>query len=205
MSEAEYQGAEEYAIYQAETGRLLSSGRSFAPETLLLPGQLLIKKIAPGALGDYYVENGELVKKSDQPSDHHTFDYAAKAWIDPRTLDDLRTAAHAAIERWRDDQEHAGMKFWHAGRRWDGGLVVRQRLQPVLGLAALPDGFFWTDADNSDVPISMPALQSLSAAHEQALVLRGFDIHARQRAMKAEIADMDRAALLAFAPGWPPA
>lgn len=205
MSEAEYQGAEEYAIYQAETGRLLSSGRSFAPETLLLPGQLLIKKIAPGALGDYYVENGELVKKSDQPSDRHTFDYAAKAWIDPRTLDDLRTAAHAAIERWRDDQEHAGMKFWHARRRWDGGLVVRQRLQPVLGLAALPDGFFWTDADNSDVPISMPALQSLSAAHEQALVLRGFEIHARQRAMKAEIADMDRAELLAFAPGWPPA
>lgn len=205
MSEAEYQGAEEYAIYQAETGRLLSSGRSFAPETLLLPGQLLIKKIAPGALGDYYVENGELVKKSDQPSDHHTFDYAAKAWIDPRTLDDLRTAAHAAIERWRDDQERAATKFWHAGRRWDGGLVVRQRLQPVLGLDALPDGFFWTDADNTDVPINMTALQSLSAAHEQALVLRGFEIHARQRAMKAEIEAMDRAALLAFAPGWPPA
>ncbi len=87
MSEAEYQGAEEYAIYQAETGRLLSSGRSFAPETLLLPGQLLIKKIAPGALGDYYVENGELVKKSDQPSAHHIFDYTTKQWIDPRTAE----------------------------------------------------------------------------------------------------------------------
>lgn len=153
----------------------------------------------------YDAASGALIAMPPPPSARHVFDYRDKKWIDPRTLDDLRTAAHAAIERWRDDQEHAGMKFWHAGRRWDGGLVVRQRLQPVLGLAALPDGFFWTDADNSDVPISMPALQSLSAAHEQALVLRGFEIHARQRAMKAEIADMDRAELLAFAPGWPPA
>lgn len=115
----------------------------------------------------------------------------------------LRTTAHAAIERWRDTQESAGMFFEHAGRRWDGGLIVRQRLQPVLLLPALPPGFFWTDAGNADVPMDMPALQALAAAHEQALVIRGFEIHARQRAMKNALDAMTRDELLAFAPGWP--
>lgn len=115
----------------------------------------------------------------------------------------LRTTAHTAIERWRDTQESEGMFFEHAGRRWDGGLIVRQRLQPVLLLPALPPGFFWTDAGNADVPMDMPALQALAAAHEQALVIRGFEIHARQRAMKNALDAMTRDELLAFAPGWP--
>ena len=189
-----------YAMVDAH-GRVHMHGMTL--ETPVIDGLIAVDSRPPD-LGHYW-EAGVWVPMPTQPSPDHVFDYATKQWEDPRTLDDLRATAHAAIERWRDQQENAGFTFTHAGHEWDGGLVVRQRLQPVLGLAALPDGFFWTDADNSDVPISMPALQSLSAAHEQALVLRGFEIHARRRAMKAKIEAMDRAALLAFAPGWPPA
>lgn len=58
----------------------------------------------------------------------------------------------------------------HDGRAWDGGLIVRQRLQPVVSLPALPSGFFWTDHDNNDVPVTLSELRDLSDAHEVALV-----------------------------------
>ena len=109
-------------------------------------------------------------------------------------------AAHARIESWRDAQERAPIVFEHAGHTWDGGLQTRQRLQPVVALAALPDGFFWTDASNKDVPVSLAELQALNAAHETAIVLRGLEIHTLQRAMKYALESMDTADLQAFDP-----
>lgn len=109
-------------------------------------------------------------------------------------------AAHARIESWRDAQERAPILFEHAGHTWDGGLATRQRLQPVVALAALPDGFFWTDADNNDVPVSLAELHALNAAHETAIVLRGFEIHAVQRAMKSSLESLDLTELQAFDP-----
>lgn len=150
----------------------------------------------------HYVQDGVCYELPASPGQHYVFDFETLAWIDPRALDTLRATAHAAIERWRDTQESAGLLFDHAGREWDGGLIVRQRLQPVLTLPALPPGFFWTDAANEDVPVDMLALQSLAAAHEQALVIRGFEIHARQRAMKNALETMTREQLLAFTPDW---
>ncbi len=113
---------------------------------------------------------------------------------------DAQAAAHARIEAWRDAQERAPIVFEHAGRAWDGGLQTRQRLQPVVALEALPDGFFWTDADNKDVPVSLADLRALNAAHETAIVLRGFEIHAAQRAMKTALETLELAQLQAFDP-----
>ena len=116
----------------------------------------------------------------------------------------LRDTARAAVNAWRDVQEAATIVFAHAGRRWDGGLAVRTRLMPMLSLPVLPEGFFWTDADDNDVPVDAAALAALGAAHEAAIVTQGFVIHVRQRAMKAEIDALgDAAALLVYAPGWP--
>ena len=111
-----------------------------------------------------------------------------------------QAAAHARIEAWRDAQERAPLVFEHAGHAWDGGLATRQRLQPVVALDALPDGFFWTDANNTDVPVSLAELQALNAAHETAIVLRGFEIHAAQRAMKSALESMGMTDLQAFDP-----
>ena len=108
--------------------------------------------------------------------------------------------AHARIESWRDAQERAPIVFEHAGHAWDGGLQARQRLQPVVALEALPDDFFWTDADNNDVPVSLADLRALNAAHEAAIVLRGFEIHAAQRAMKSALETLELAQLQAFDP-----
>ena len=119
------------------------------------------------------------------------------------TLEALREQRRAEINAWRDQQEMSGIVFGHAGRRWDGGLRVRACLNPVVLLPGLPEGFFWTDADNNDVPVTQPDLIELNAAHEAAITVQGFRIHARQREMKQAIENMDRAELEAFQPGWP--
>ena len=122
----------------------------------------------------------------------------------PEQLDSLRMALRERINAWRDAQEAATIVFEHAGRRWDGGLEVRTRLMPMLSLPALPHGFFWTDADDNDVPVDLPDLAALSAAHEAAIVAQGFAIHMRQRSMKAEIEALESAdALAGYTPGWP--
>ncbi len=113
---------------------------------------------------------------------------------------DALKVAHASIQSWRDAEEAKPITFEHAGRVWDGGLVTRQRLQPVLALETLPEGFFWTDAGNNDVPVTLTDLMALNQAHEAALVQEGFRVHTLQRQMKAAIESMTLEQLNAFKP-----
>ena len=114
--------------------------------------------------------------------------------------DDALKAAHSSIQAWRDAEEAKPITFEHAGRVWDGGLVTRQRLQPVLALESLPEGFFWTDAGNNDVPVTLTELMAVNQAHEAALVQEGFRIHAQQRNMKTRIETMTLEQLQQFSP-----
>lgn len=169
-------------IRQASQGVITPAHHGIFPEG---SGVAVIELDADAsAIDTHYISNGVLIEKPSRPSEKHSFDYATKQWVDLRTLDTLRDEAYVRIQKWRDKQEAAEFVFEHAGREWDAGLLTRQRLQPVVSLSQLPDGFFWTDADNNDVPMTLPELIALSAAHEQALVLKGFEIHAQQRAMK---------------------
>ncbi len=121
-----------------------------------------------------------------------------------QTLADQVEQKRAEIEAWRDAQENAALVFEHAGRQWDGGLRVRTRLQPVIALPALPPGFFWTDNDNNDVEVTLADVQALNVAHEAALVLRGWQIHTRQREMKEEVSSLtDPDEVAAYVVGWP--
>ncbi|EGF4805991.1 DUF4376 domain-containing protein, partial [Escherichia coli] len=63
----------------------------------------------------------------------------------------------------------------------------------------LPEGFFWTDAENNDVPMTAGELMALSEAAEKAMFTKGMEIHVRQRTMKKEIEALDDAeAILAY-------
>ncbi|EKG6158304.1 DUF4376 domain-containing protein, partial [Salmonella enterica] len=81
------------------------------------------------------------------------------------------------------------------------------RLSPVVAVAKsgmLPPGFFWTDADNIDVPMTTDELTALEAAMQQNMVLQGFKIHERQRQMKEEVDKLtDCKAIKDYAVGWP--
>lgn len=116
------------------------------------------------------------------------------------TIEDLRHEALEAVNAWRLREEQKDIVFDFDGSQWDGGLTTRQRLQPVLSLSELPEGFFWTDHHNNDVPVTAETLQQLNAAHEAALVAEGFRIHVAQRKMKAAVAEMGREELENFSP-----
>ncbi|EAW0680920.1 DUF4376 domain-containing protein, partial [Salmonella enterica] len=90
---------------------------------------------------------------------------------------------------------------------WDCGKASQTRLAPVVAVAKsgeLPPGFFWTDADNIDVPMSTDELTALEAAMQQNMVLQGFKIHECQRQMKEEVDKLtDYKAVQDYAVGWP--
>ncbi|END3855156.1 DUF4376 domain-containing protein, partial [Escherichia coli] len=51
----------------------------------------------------------------------------------------------------------------------------------------LPEGFFWTDADNNNVVLTREKLIALNDAMMVAMVAEGFKIHERQREMKEQL------------------
>ncbi|WP_297572551.1 DUF4376 domain-containing protein [uncultured Deefgea sp.] len=107
------------------------------------------------------------------------------------------------INAWRDQQEQKGFVFRYDEHTWDGGVAVATRLQNSVKMPALSDGFYWTDADNVDVPMTLEQLQQLNAAHDQAIFNQGFRIHDRQRTMKAEVEKLSGEALSAYIVDWP--
>ena len=114
----------------------------------------------------------------------------------------LRQTVCEKINAWRDQQELTGFVFGHAEHTWDGGVAVATRLQNSVK-TTLPAGFYWTDAANVDVPMTLEALQQLNVAHDQAIFNQGFRIHDRQRTMKAEVEKLSGEALAGYVVGWP--
>lgn len=110
--------------------------------------------------------------------------------VTPEMIQAAKDTKHAEINNWRDTQENGSIIFTLNGHRWDCGKASQSRLAPVVAVAksgALPPGFFWTDADNIDVPMTPDELTALEAAMQQNMVLQGFKIHERQRQMKEDV------------------
>ncbi|EGT0623991.1 DUF4376 domain-containing protein [Citrobacter freundii] len=127
--------------------------------------------------------------------------------VTDKMVEDLRNQKLTEISNWRDVQENANIIFEFGGQRWDGGKASQERLAPVVmagSTGKLPEGFFWTDADNHDVPVNFAFLQQLEAAMVQAMVMHGFRVHERQRQMKEDVTQLtDMSAIIAYQPGWP--
>ncbi|EMB3124702.1 DUF4376 domain-containing protein [Salmonella enterica] len=126
--------------------------------------------------------------------------------VTPEMLTAAKQAKHAEINNWRDTQENGSIIFTLNGHKWDCGKASQTRLAPVVAVAksgALPPGFFWTDADNIDVPMTADELTALEAAMQQNMVLQGFRIHERQRQMKEEVGKLtDYKAIQDYIIGW---
>ncbi|EDC2496517.1 DUF4376 domain-containing protein [Salmonella enterica] len=110
--------------------------------------------------------------------------------VTPEMIQSAKDQKHAEINAWRDAQEDGSIIFTLNDHKWDCGKASQTRLAPVVAVAksgALPPDFFWTDADNIDVPMTTDELTALEAAMQQNMVLQGFRIHERQRQMKEEV------------------
>ncbi|ECC4031974.1 DUF4376 domain-containing protein [Salmonella enterica] len=127
--------------------------------------------------------------------------------VTPEMLTAAKQAKHAEINNWRDTQENGSIIFTLNGHKWDCGKASQTRLAPVVAVAksgVLPPGFFWTDADNIDVPMTADELTALEVAMQQNMVLQGFKIHERQRQMKEEVDKLtDYKAIQQYTVGWP--
>ncbi|EGB0326531.1 TPA: DUF4376 domain-containing protein [Salmonella enterica subsp. enterica serovar Poona] len=128
--------------------------------------------------------------------------------VTPEMLSVAKDKKHAEINAWRDVQESGNYPFELNGHRWDCGKASQSRLAPVVAVAksgALPQGFFWTDADNEDIPMTADELISLEVAMQQNMVLQGFKIHERQRQMKEEVDKLtDYKTVKSYVIGWRP-
>ncbi|EQA4952284.1 DUF4376 domain-containing protein [Salmonella enterica subsp. diarizonae serovar 48:i:z] len=126
--------------------------------------------------------------------------------VTPEMIQVAKDAKHAEINAWRDAQESGSIIFTLNGHKWDCGKASQTRLAPVVAVAkssALPPGFFWTDADNIDVPMTTDELAALEAAMQQNMVLQGFKIHERQRVMKEQVDNLtDYKAIQGYVVGW---
>lgn len=130
-------------------------------------------------------------------------------WVDIPLPDikDARNQKHDEINAWRDNQENGSATFDWNGHKWDAGKASQDRLAPVLVVAKsgqLPEGFFWTDASNKDVPVTIDDLIAIDAGMTQTMVMQGFKIHERQRQMKKDIDELTKVSdILNYSVSWP--
>lgn len=120
-------------------------------------------------------------------------------------IERLKVEKLAEINDWRLRQECRTVYFEWNGHRWDANDISKERLDISLNAAesGLPDNFFWTDADNNDVPVTQEQLKELGMRMTQTLFDRKFGAHERQRVMKKDILEMcDPELIKNYQVGW---
>ncbi|EKM8283702.1 DUF4376 domain-containing protein [Salmonella enterica] len=126
--------------------------------------------------------------------------------IDLMTPDKAREQKACEIDVWRNKQENGSVTFTWNNHSWDASKASQDRLAPVLVVAKsgqLPPGFFWTDASNEDIPVTVDDLTAIDAGITQAMVVQGFKIHERQRQMKKDISELTKVSdILNYPVGW---
>ena len=171
---------EQVIVFEKATGRVVSSGTTQLPQSLV-SDTLDVLVGAAGRPGASYVEAGCVVEIPVKPSVHHVFDWAGKAWIDPRCLQDLKDARWAEVRRERDSAEFGGFSW--DGSRFDSDAISQQRITGAVTLARMNSAFLisWTLADNTVrtlnaadmIAVGVALGQHVNACHERARVLRG--------------------------------
>lgn len=173
------------AIYDLTTGRIL--------RTIECPADFIARQAGPGesflevttGVDDtsHYIADGALVPIPARPGNHHTFDYTAKQWIDPRTLSDLQVAKWEQIKRARVNAEFGG--FTWDGSPFDSDAISQSRIQGAVQLAAMAPGFTidWTLANNSVRNLSAADLANVGTA----LGMHVATQHAKARLLRSQI------------------
>ncbi|EDK3117623.1 phage tail protein [Salmonella enterica subsp. enterica serovar Panama] len=126
--------------------------------------------------------------------------------IDLLTPEKARARKRYEINNWRGNEELRSITFDWNGHTWDAGKDTLARLTPVLIVASagrLPSGFFWTDANDNNVPVSADDLTQLNQEIAFAMVMQGLKIHERQQKMKQDIEALTRVNdILEYSVGW---
>ncbi|MDM1718029.1 DUF4376 domain-containing protein [Acinetobacter towneri] len=122
------------------------------------------------------------VSIGESPSQHHTFDYTTKQWIDPRSLDEIKAQKWAEIKSQRDQLEFGGFEF--EGNVYDSDQVSQGR---IMGAAVAGVEQTWTLANNTTVELTALQLQQLYAALQTHIA----GVHERGRIARQLIFDAE--------------
>ena len=122
------------------------------------------------------------VEMPTQPSPHFIFDYEVKQWIDPRTLDEIKSQKWSEIKSGRDSLEFSGFEF-------DGGIYDSDQVSQgrIMGAASAGVDQTWTLADNTTVNLTASQLQQLYAALQAHIA----SVHERGRIARQLIFDAE--------------
>lgn len=112
------------------------------------------------------------------PGAGYAFDYSAKQWIDPRTLDEIKAQKWAEIKSQRDQLEFSGFEF--EGGIYDSDQVSQGR---IMGAAAAGMDQVWTLADNTTTYLTANELVQLYQALQMHIAIT----HQRGRAAREAI------------------
>lgn len=149
-----------------------------------IPGYTTFAEAAPP---DTYRDGNAWAKLPAQPSALHVFDWGAKAWIDPRTLADVKAKRWAEMKRHRDLLEASG--FPYLGKRLDSDARSVQRINTAVqaAQAALaanqPFPIVWTCADNSLLDLDAAGVIGMPVA----LAIYADQLHQTCKALRAQL------------------
>jgi hypothetical protein len=88
-----------------------------------------------------------------QPDDKHVFDWTSHTWVDPRTLDDLKSDQWELMKAARETAEFGG--FTWDGSDFDSDSESQRKIQGAVQMALIaaaasqPFSIDWTLADNT--------------------------------------------------------
>ncbi len=166
--------------YIRATGEIIMTGTTCSTEGMESNDMGIVTDVSAD-IHNQYVLDGVIVDKPSQPSKEHLFDYSTKTWIDPRSLEDHKTAQWALIKAARSEAEFGG--FTWDGSMFDSDQVSQARIQGAVLLATSNPDFVvdWTLADNTVRSLTADDLIAISQALGEHISLQ----HTRARNARA--------------------
>lgn len=154
-----------FAVCSTETGQILRTGGTNSPQVEDQAGDGEFVVVTDGTIRDdthYWDEGWRLYP--EMPSRHHRWDHAEKAWIDPRTPDEIKNEAKDALKRRRDVALSAGTRVGEVELLTD---EVTQGRITGAALAALIDPAYqvqWKMPDGSFIVLTAPQIIAFAQA-----------------------------------------
>ena len=174
-----------YTIYNINTGQIQKVLN--CPESLI---QLQYDAATQGCVEgdfsslDFYIEDSVSKRIPAKPNSYCVFDFITKTWIDPRTLDEIKSMKWESIKKIRDQVENSSF-VWN-GHVFDCDVVSQSRIQGTSQLASLalmnqtPFSVDWTLANNTVVVLTAEDMlavgkamfEHINSCHQKSRTLR---------------------------------
>ena len=183
-----------YCTHSASTGEILkwTSHPEAAPEGCVCEERNF------DARDGYIDANGTFVPMPAQPGPWAVWDWGAHAWVDSRTLDDLKAEKWAEIKHAREAAKVAPTMATPYGVFDANAVAIENVKSTIIGrresesLGAQLPPITWTLADDSDVQLTTNQLAEVGVL----LLGRGNAAHDIARALRGQITAAESAAAL---------